>query len=152
MNGVRIHENNANKWINGRDFGTQKSGMGFNAEELAQFEDDKLDSPVRMHEIGDAKTLQLFESIMQPNILAEIHSHATDEIMYVLKGSMVLGNRTLGPGSSVFFAADTLYSFRSGPDGLHFLNFRPTKDEVYRSREQHLAYVKQKKQAKEAAE
>ena len=28
-------------------------------------------------------------------------------------------------GSSVFIAAHTLYSFRAGPDGVRFLNFRP---------------------------
>jgi quercetin dioxygenase-like cupin family protein len=100
-----------------------------------------------VHELGDEKTLQLFETVLQPNSFVDVHSHASDEIIYVVKGSIELGSRSLGSGSSVFIAADTLYSFRAGPDGLHFLNFRPHKDTVYRTREQHVVYMDQKRKA-----
>ncbi|HUD27521.1 MAG TPA: hypothetical protein VMQ93_01530 [Novosphingobium sp.] len=53
-----------------------------------------------------------------------IHSHSEDEIIVVLGGAMRLGGRLVGPGTALAIAADTLYSFTAGPDGLSFVNFR----------------------------
>ncbi len=53
-----------------------------------------------------------------------VHSHSEDEIIVVLEGSMRLGSRLVGPGTALAIAADTLYSFTPGPDGLSFVNFR----------------------------
>ena len=53
-----------------------------------------------------------------------IHSHSEDEIIFVIAGAMRLGNRLVGPGTAVAIAADTLYGFTAGPDGLSFVNFR----------------------------
>lgn len=53
-----------------------------------------------------------------------IHSHSEDEIIVVLSGSMRLGGKLVGPGTALAIAADTLYSFTPGPDGLAFVNFR----------------------------
>ena len=137
MAGIRIHDARDSKWIVVAELAAQQRG----AAERPQFKDTdpEMVSPIRMHEPGDENSLQLFEVDVAPNSFVDVHSHGTDEIMYVVKGSLVLGKRSLGPGSSVFIAGDTLYSFRSGPDGLRFLNFRPHKDVIYRTREQHLA-------------
>jgi hypothetical protein len=53
-----------------------------------------------------------------------VHSHSEDEIIFVIDGEIRLGNRLYGPGTAVAIAADTLYSFTTGPDGLSFINFR----------------------------
>ena len=53
-----------------------------------------------------------------------VHSHSEDEIIFVTRGSMRLGNRLYGPGTALAIAADTMYSFTPGPDGLSFINFR----------------------------
>lgn len=53
-----------------------------------------------------------------------VHSHTEDEIIVVLAGSMRLGNKLVGPGTVLAIAADTLYSFTPGPEGLSFVNFR----------------------------
>ncbi|MBW8754293.1 MAG: hypothetical protein JF595_09085 [Sphingomonadales bacterium] len=53
-----------------------------------------------------------------------IHSHSEDEIIFVTDGGIRLGNRLYGPGTAVAIAADTLYSFTTGPEGLSFINFR----------------------------
>ena len=53
-----------------------------------------------------------------------VHSHSEDEIIVVIGGSMRLGNKLVGPGTALAIAADTLYSFTPGPDGLSFVNFR----------------------------
>jgi hypothetical protein len=53
-----------------------------------------------------------------------VHSHSEDEIIFVIDGKIRLGNKLYGPGTAVAIAADTLYSFTTGPDGLSFINFR----------------------------
>jgi hypothetical protein len=53
-----------------------------------------------------------------------VHSHSEDEIIFVIDGNIRLGNKLYGPGTAVAIAADTLYSFTTGPDGLSFINFR----------------------------
>jgi hypothetical protein len=53
-----------------------------------------------------------------------IHSHSEDEIIFVVDGGIRLGNKLYGPGTAVAIAADTLYSFTTGPEGLSFINFR----------------------------
>lgn len=53
-----------------------------------------------------------------------IHSHSEDEIIFVTAGAMRLGARLVGPGTAIAIAADTLYGFTAGPEGLSFVNFR----------------------------
>jgi hypothetical protein len=53
-----------------------------------------------------------------------IHAHSEDEIIFVTSGAMRLGTRLVGPGTALAIAADTLYGFTPGPDGLGFVNFR----------------------------
>ncbi len=53
-----------------------------------------------------------------------IHSHSEDEIIFVTAGAMRLGHKLVGPGTAIAIAADTLYSFTAGPEGLSFINFR----------------------------
>lgn len=53
-----------------------------------------------------------------------LHSHSEDEVIFIIAGSMRLGNRVLEPGTALAIAADVKYGFRTGPDGLAFLNFR----------------------------
>lgn len=59
-----------------------------------------------------------------PGSTAGVHSHSEDEIIFVVSGDIRLGARLHGPGTAVAIAADTLYSFTAGPNGLHFINFR----------------------------
>jgi hypothetical protein len=54
-----------------------------------------------------------------------IHSHTEDEVIFVIDGQMQLGRKLVGPGTAIAIAADTLYSFNVGPQGLSFVNFRP---------------------------
>lgn len=142
---IRVRDARDNQWMVGKDF--VRKDFGWSDSKLSQFSEHNLNTPTRVHEPGSESTLQCFEVDFHPGRSVEVHSHATDEIIYVLKGSLELGKRSLGPGSSVFVGADTLYSFRAGPDGLQFLNFRPHKDNVYRTREEHLAYMKEKANA-----
>ena len=55
-----------------------------------------------------------------------LHSHSEDEVIFVRQGSVRIGNRLFEEGTALAIAADTLYEFWSGPDGLSFVNFRAT--------------------------
>ncbi len=53
-----------------------------------------------------------------------IHSHTEDELIFVTAGSIRLGNRLYGTGTTLAVAANTKYGFKAGPQGLTFVNFR----------------------------
>jgi quercetin dioxygenase-like cupin family protein len=106
-------------------------GVTFTPEELA--------GKTREHHVGSETEPELFEVWFEPDTVVQSHAHVHDEIIYVVAGSMVLGNRVLEPGSSVFIAGKTLYSFRAGPDGLHFVNFRPQSGAGYLSKDEFMA-------------
>jgi quercetin dioxygenase-like cupin family protein len=61
---------------------------------------------------------------------SQVHSHSQDELIYVLHGEIQLGSLRLLPGSSVFIAANQLYSFRAGEQGFGFINYRRDASEM----------------------
>jgi hypothetical protein len=68
----------------------------------------------------------LHETILHPGGHdTPVHSHSEDEVIVVLDGEIVLGRRGYGPGTAIAIARETLYGFRSGEQGLVFINFRP---------------------------
>jgi len=97
-------------------------------EQISELE---LASSIREHERGNSESLQLFEVKFLPNTLVDTHAHDEEEIMYVVDGEMIVGERILKPGSSIYIKGSTLYSFRAGPEGLRVLNFRPRLDATY---------------------
>ena len=120
---VRISDVEQAEWIRSIDMATP---------ELAEtLEPDEANTLVHIHAEGSEKLLQLFEVKLPARAKQRVHAHHHDEIIYVVGGEMRVGNRTLKPGSSMFIAGETFYSFEAGPDGLHFLNFRPCKDISY---------------------
>ena len=90
------------------------------------------------HESGTDGDLHLSELDYQPGASFDLHAHDQDEIIYVLGGTMLLGNRKLGPGSSVYVAKDTLYGFAAGEDGLRILVFRSDGRVKYCSKDDYL--------------
>jgi quercetin dioxygenase-like cupin family protein len=89
----------------------------------AKLSDAELDSTMSWHEAGTDGSLHLTEYKYLPNANFDLHAHDLAEIIYVLEGSIIFGNRELGPGSSVFIDADTLYGFAAGDKGLRILIF-----------------------------
>jgi hypothetical protein len=63
-----------------------------------------------------------FSSDSEP---ASTHCHSTDEVIFVVAGTMMVGRRRLGPGSALAIGANTFYKFKVASDGLKFVNFRP---------------------------
>jgi quercetin dioxygenase-like cupin family protein len=120
---VKISDVDQAQWIRSIDMATP---------ELAKtLEPDEANTLVHIHAEGSEKLLQLFEVKLPGHAKQRIHAHDHDEIIYVVAGEMRVGNRKLKPGSSMFIAGETFYSFEAGPEGLHFLNFRPCKDISY---------------------
>jgi quercetin dioxygenase-like cupin family protein len=110
-------------WIRGADMATP--------EIAATLDPGEANTLINIHAEGSADQLQLFEVKLPAGTKQRVHAHEHDEIIYVVGGEMLVGKRTLKPGSSLFVAGETFYSFEAGPDGLHFLNFRPCKDISY---------------------
>jgi uncharacterized cupin superfamily protein len=52
------------------------------------------------------------------------HSHSQDELITLLSGEIIVGNRHLVAGDTIAIGADRRYAFRSGPSGFSFLNYR----------------------------
>jgi quercetin dioxygenase-like cupin family protein len=91
----------------------------------------ELSTEYKIREAGTDHSPQLVEIRYEPHCEIKLHSHDEDEIMYILGGTMLLGNRTVGAGTSLFIAGSTFYGFSAGPDGLHILNFRPRADTTF---------------------
>ncbi len=88
-------------------------------------------SAYKIREPGSASDPQLVELRFHPGEVVELHSHDEAEIMYVLSGAMVLGNRTVGPGACIYIDGGVFYGFTAGPEGVHFLNFRAHIDNSF---------------------
>ena len=134
MGTIRIAEVETLEWTPNRDRIQQ-----MRPEMLARYSAGELDSDRRGHSDGSDTEPQLFEVRLPADVEAGAHAHDRDEMMYIVDGEMHVGNRVLRPGSSMFISANTLYSFRSGPNGLHFLNFRPQGGARYIFKEDFLA-------------
>ncbi len=65
---------------------------------------------------------------LHPGFVSEPHSHAQDEVIYIVQGGLSMGKRTCGPGTLVFMEKDTVYGFKVGDEGVRFLNFRGSKE------------------------
>lgn len=107
-------------------------------ERRHRFSEVDLDARIAYFEEGTDNSPQLFRVRHDPGVVTDIHAHDEDEIIYVMEGEMIVGNRVLKPGSSVYVAGNTLYGFKAGPNGLTFLNFRPRVDRTFHTKEDFL--------------
>ncbi|CAB4740514.1 unannotated protein [freshwater metagenome] len=134
MGTVRVADDHDLRWRGSDQARTEAllaRGIAFTAEELA--------GKTREHHAGSATEPELFEVKFGPDTVVHSHAHLCDEIIYVIAGQLILGSRVLDPGSSVLIAGHTLYSFRTGPDGVHFVNFRPRNGAGYLSKDEFMA-------------
>jgi quercetin dioxygenase-like cupin family protein len=57
----------------------------------------------------------------EPHHFEPPHSHAEDEVIYLLAGSLAFGDKPLGRGDALFVPKDTRYSLRAGEEGAEFV-------------------------------
>ncbi len=100
------------------------------------------------HHGGSEEEPQLLEIKFPPNHKNDSHAHDADEIFVVVEGSIKFGTQVYGVGSSVFIPKMTLYSFQAGPEGLTFLNFRPTKSHGAITKDEFMAMRSEKKESR----
>ena len=128
---VRIHDSADIKW--------KVIEEAFPPEMLGKLQPALVKSRISTHEPGTANEPQLGEADYLPGACVDVHSHGDDEIIYVVSGSMMLGNRELPMGSSIFIAANTLYGFSAGSEGVRIAIFRTRGGGGSLSKEEHLA-------------
>lgn len=102
-------------------------------------EEEQDTQELRMYFPGGPDDLQLFEVRVQPGGRTQAHAHVESEIIYVLSGDIEFGGRSFPAGSAINVPGNTLYSFRAGPDGLRFLNFRGRRDFTFISKDDFMA-------------
>ena len=108
--------------------------------ERAELDERPTDRGASRHSHPGSETeLYLHENTCPPNVEVDVHVHRTDEIIYVTAGELHLGARVLKAGDSVYIPGNTLYGFRSGPEGLSFLNFRGRRDNSHVMKDEFLA-------------
>jgi quercetin dioxygenase-like cupin family protein len=92
----------------------------------------ELEGHLAFHEGGDAETPQLMEMRLNPDTLIAPHSHDDSEIVFVVEGSIHWADQALEAGGSLYIAADTPYTYRTGPQGARLLNIRSRADHSFR--------------------
>jgi hypothetical protein len=78
----------------------------------------------------DTCQLWLHRSNMPAALDVQSHYHTEDEIILIVSGAIHLGSRVLEPGTALAIDADTTYAFKTGPDGLSFINYRATDPSI----------------------
>lgn len=73
---------------------------------------------------SDTCRLTLLYTARDEKYVSSSHTHSEDEIIYVTRGSVITGGVTLLPGDVLGIAGDQRYGFRTGDDGMGFLNYR----------------------------
>jgi hypothetical protein len=58
-----------------------------------------------------------------PGLVLPLHSHPDDCIYYVERGSVIMGNREIGPGEGFLTRKGQPYAFVVGPNGLRLVEF-----------------------------
>lgn len=86
---------------------------------------------VKTHFPGNEAKLSLMEINETPNGQATLHSHAQEEIFYVLEGEMRFGQHVCKAGDSINIAANTQYTFKTGPEGCRYLKFTASADHSF---------------------
>jgi mannose-6-phosphate isomerase-like protein (cupin superfamily) len=60
----------------------------------------------------------------KPNYPLARHSHRTDCMYFIIRGTAVMGNVTLRPGDSFYAPAGAPYGYTAGPEGVELLEVR----------------------------
>ena len=71
--------------------------------------------------------ITLFEASGGPGAggMSPPHSHSEDEIIHILRGTLLLGDREFGAGSSLCIPHDVRYKLGGGPHDFAYVNYRP---------------------------
>ena len=68
--------------------------------------------------------MSLLFADFRPGFTVWRHSHSLDCLYFIVSGTAILGERTLGPGDGFFVPADQPYTYYAGPEGVRVLEIR----------------------------
>ena len=74
----------------------------------------------------DGERMLVFEASFPPGAVVAAHSHREDEVLVILDGAIIIGERTLGSGGCVFIEGDTPFGFAAAANGCRLLALRPS--------------------------
>jgi hypothetical protein len=64
--------------------------------------------------------LSVFHEVANPGERVKPHRHGTHQLTYVLKGSLIYGNRVTSAGMG-YYSPDRLYAWRAGDEGAEWI-------------------------------
>lgn len=64
--------------------------------------------------------LSVFHEVAKPGERVKPHRHGTHQLTYVLKGSLIYGNRVTSAGMG-YYSPDRLYAWKAGDEGAEWI-------------------------------
>jgi quercetin dioxygenase-like cupin family protein len=93
-----------------------------------QLDDSELGCVVAYHERGSADSMELLEMRFEPDTVLVPHSHDSDEIIFVVEGSITYGHETLVAGCSIYIPGGAFSGGHTGSEPTRLLSFRARAD------------------------
>ena len=125
--------------VHAQDVSRQRVRDAYPSSQTQSFTEGELDAETATYFPRGGESLELFEATFPPDAEIRPHAHAASEVVYVTKGEIRLGSQVCPVGSAIFIEGMTLYSFRAGPEGVTFVNFRGEPGSASYSKEQFMA-------------
>jgi len=75
-------------------------------------------------QVLDFGSFNILNTRIPPGFKVPRHYHNMDQLVFVLEGSSVQGNKSMGRGEGYFTKAEQPYSITAGPDGLTWMEIR----------------------------
>jgi quercetin dioxygenase-like cupin family protein len=82
-------------------------------------DDPKAAIKILLDQQGGLPSLQRVR--FEPNFFSPPHSHEEDEVIYLLSGTISMGDQLLPKGDALFIPKHTRYSLRAGNEGAEFV-------------------------------
>jgi hypothetical protein len=87
-----------------------------------QHADGRAAAHLRFLEMGPRRTV--IYTRYDPGMLIERHGHASDHVIFILEGSLLVGDRPCPPGTMVLLEQGAAFGpLEAGPDGTLLLEF-----------------------------
>ena len=92
----------------------------------------KREASVHLHVFEHSDTRFFSHTFYDPGYVVECHSHAGDELIYVLEGDLTVGSQHCPPGTAIILPAGALIGpIVAGPKGTHILEIFHGKDATH---------------------
>ncbi|MDT3439206.1 MULTISPECIES: cupin domain-containing protein [unclassified Pseudofrankia] len=80
--------------------------------------------------ILQSASLSVYHETAKPGERVKSHRHGTHQLNYILRGELIFGRRTVGPGMG-FYTPDMLYSWRAGDEGAEWIEIHSGEPGIF---------------------